>query len=177
MLDLCLDYLCVSFFFFLMIRRPPRSTLFPYTTLFRSRSAPNTKSRGGTRGLFPSPATHTSGRVSHLMRGRVSGGRSNAMLTHTGRRRTSSVSQASAPPRCPSFKSAMSRARSTASERQAASGSTSRSGRRRSEEHTSELQSRLHLVCRLLLEKKKEIRADRRQICHADVHGIGDDRR
>src|SRR2546422_11497966 len=32
-----LDYPCLSFFFFLMIRRPPRSTLFPYTTLFRSR--------------------------------------------------------------------------------------------------------------------------------------------
>src|SRR5215210_9195189 len=31
--------LCFSFFFFLMIRRPPRSTLFPYTTLFRSRAA------------------------------------------------------------------------------------------------------------------------------------------
>src|SRR6266699_5025146 len=68
------------FFFFLMIRRPPRSTLFPYTTLFRS-----------TR-------------------------------------------------RC--------RARATRP--------LSRSPRRwRSEEHTSELQSRPHLVCRLLLEKKK----------------------
>src|SRR5574340_1369560 len=31
---------CLSFFFFLMIRRPPRSTLFPYTTLFRSRPRP-----------------------------------------------------------------------------------------------------------------------------------------
>src|SRR3712207_7164711 len=35
------DYICLySFFFFLMIRRPPRSTLFPYTTLFRSQPAP-----------------------------------------------------------------------------------------------------------------------------------------
>src|SRR5256885_14952609 len=33
---LCYSYLCILFFFFLMIRRPPRSTLFPYTTLFRS---------------------------------------------------------------------------------------------------------------------------------------------
>src|SRR5256885_16121962 len=37
----------IRFFFFLMIRRPPRSTLFPYTTLFRSRAAPL---RGGSRG-------------------------------------------------------------------------------------------------------------------------------
>src|SRR5438552_18244222 len=69
------------FFFFLMIRRPPRSTLFPYTTLFRSRlPVPNVC---GVKS-FPAPAT------------------------------------------C-----------------------------RRSEEHTSELQSPDHLVCRLLLEKKK----------------------
>src|SRR6266487_5188191 len=70
------------FFFFLMIRRPPRSTLFPYTTLFRSRSR---------------------------------------------------CSRACSP-RCPSSPAATSR----------------------SEEHTSELQSPVHLVCRLLLEKKKK---------------------
>src|SRR2546427_4969802 len=38
--------LCLSFFFFLMIRRPPRSTLFPYTTLFRS--VPNLRRRSGS---------------------------------------------------------------------------------------------------------------------------------
>src|SRR2546429_1658029 len=70
-------------FFFLMIRRPPRSTLFPYTTLFRSE-------RGELR---PLPLSESTAR------------------------------------------------RKQADER--------------SEEHTSELQSRLHLVCRLLLEKKK----------------------
>src|SRR2546422_5518090 len=75
-----------------MIRRPPRSTLFPYTTLFRSE---------GTLGThFPRwpgpPSTAASCRMSRLKRLRS-----------------------------------------------------------RSEEHTSELQSRLHLVCRLLLEKKK----------------------
>src|SRR5471030_3466807 len=76
-------FLFLSFFFFLMIRRPPRSTLFPYTTLFRS---PNWMSRWC----------------------------------------------ASAPgvPAPPSIG--------------------------RSEEHTSELQSLRHLVCRLLLEKKKK---------------------
>src|SRR5215813_14544115 len=70
------------FFFFLMIRRPPRSTLFPYTTLFRSE---------GGRGV---PRRRL---AAHMLR------------------------------RCA-----------------------------RSEEHTSELQSRPHLVCRLLLEKKKQ---------------------
>src|SRR5215813_14931964 len=78
------------FFFFLMIRRPPRSTLFPYTTLFRSSTPSVPKS------LFTSPF----------------------------------------PPSC---------------------GSARSPGRdARSEEHTSELQSRPHLVCRLLLEKKKK---------------------
>src|SRR2546429_3769775 len=69
-----------------MIRRPPRSTLFPYTTLFRSK----------TRRLLPRPPIPESG--------------------------------------------------------------VPRAFANRSEEHTSELQSRLHLVCRLLLEKKKKIK-------------------
>src|SRR3989449_10197487 len=74
------------FFFFLMIRRPPRSTLFPYTTLFRSMIiVGNSGAEYGVRGFVDAY---------------------NA----------------------------------------------------RSEEHTSELQSRLHLVCRLLLEKKKNSR-------------------
>src|SRR6266568_3488124 len=73
------------FFFFLMIRRPPRSTLFPYTTLFRS------------------PAV------------------------------------AGAPADC----------------QQSGSGTARQAAR--SEEHTSELQSQFHLVCRLLLEKKNKI--------------------
>src|SRR2546429_3049374 len=82
----------VCFFFFLMIRRPPRSTLFPYTTLFRSRNRANSAW--------------------------ISGG--------TGQSAISSSEYTISP---------------SAS---------------RSEEHTSELQSRLHLVCRLLLEKKKK---------------------
>src|SRR5207253_10950108 len=76
----------ILFFFFLMIQRPPRSTLFPYTTLFRSygdgrRTRTSDSSWAGVSGRWPFPP--------------------------------------------------------------------------RSEEHTSELQSRGHLVCRLLLEKKK----------------------
>src|SRR5260370_32322549 len=93
-----------------MIRRPPRSTLFPYTTLFRS--------------LHLQPAgglTEWTGRV-------VRGGR----LRHHG--------GASLP--FDSRPLAVYRTRS-------------RDGRERSEEHTSELQSHLNLVCRLLLEKKK----------------------
>src|SRR5258708_17188856 len=82
------------FFFFLMIRRPPRSTLFPYTTLFRS---------GAER-----------------------------MRTPAGGRSRAAPAWPSSPDRSP------------------------RSRSRRSEEHTSELQSPDHLVCRLLLEKKKE---------------------
>src|SRR2546422_4305696 len=83
-----------------MIRRPPRSTLFPYTTLFRS-------PRGGAAPSLsvPAPVSLTSS-VRH--------GPWKKDRTFT------------APPR--------------------------------SEEHTSELQSRLHLVCRLLLEKKKKIK-------------------
>src|SRR2546422_2081691 len=88
-----------------MIRRPPRSTLFPYTTLFRSTAEAHAL-------LLASPCSALDGTwsapvaVSHLV----------ALHAH-------------AP--------------------------LLWDGRRRSEEHTSELQSRLHLVCRLLLEKKK----------------------
>src|SRR3712207_8493455 len=82
-------------FFFLMIRRPPRSTLFPYTTLFRS-------------GLPPRLLRRTAPRRG---RWRVVDGESRVAVV-TG-------------------------------------------AARRSEEHTSELQSRQYLVCRLLLEKKK----------------------
>src|SRR5439155_23136166 len=90
---LYLSYL--YFFFFLMIRRPPRSTLFPYTTLFRSQR----------RYYFPvlySVNVPVGSRDLHVHRVRVW-----------------------------------------------------RKTKNRSEEHTSELQSRGHLVCRLLLEKKK----------------------
>src|SRR3712207_7555950 len=88
-------------FFFLMIRRPPRSTLFPYTTLFRS-----------SRSRMVSAIRSTDDRIAT-----ASGLRSDALSSGASR-----------------------------------SPAASRS---RSEEHTSELQSRQYLVCRLLLEKKK----------------------
>src|SRR2546429_5316813 len=90
-----------------MIRRPPRSTLFPYTTLFRSRRKSRTEQ---TRGL-PHPEAGARG----------------------ARRRGGE-----APERC--------------------RGDAERPGERPGEigRATSELQSRLHLVCRLLLEKKKD---------------------
>src|SRR3712207_8583492 len=103
-------YTDFHYFFFLMIRRPPRSTLFPYTTLFRSRYSSDT----------------TSGTVAGR-RGRV--------------RRAGPRSM-----RWP---------RQYVSRRLPTSEPRPRQGSR-SEEHTSELQSRQYLVCRLLLEKKKQ---------------------
>src|SRR2546422_8345884 len=88
-----------------MIRRPPRSTLFPYTTLFRSEFY-----------LAHFDLTDTSGSLGLI---KTAGPSGLPILMDTFVRQ----------------------------DRQAG---------RRSEEHTSELQSRLHLVCRLLLEKKKK---------------------
>src|SRR3712207_7492890 len=86
-------------FFFLMIRRPPRSTLFPYTTLFRS----------------PGPAARRAVRARDR--------------PHGGAGQEPAGSEVSGDERWVAC---------------------------RSEEHTSELQSRQYLVCRLLLEKKKK---------------------
>src|SRR5438445_8079530 len=87
MMSICLPLTdLIDVFFFLMMRRPPRSTLFPYTTLFRSARSTTPKTR---------------------------------------------LSRCCSRPRRVALRS-------------------------RSEEHTSELQSRQYLVCRLLLEKKKQ---------------------
>src|SRR5690242_21184312 len=93
-----------TFFFLLMIRRPPRSTLFPYTTLFRS---PRHAHAGHAGGLHPGGSGHLQGR-------------SEDDLADQG------------------------------------AGDLGRRNAGRSEEHTSELQSHVNLVCRLLLEKKKK---------------------
>src|SRR5258707_9348343 len=104
----------LSPFFFLMIRRPPRSTLFPYTTLFRSRNA----ARRARQQPDPEPGLELANgaaerRLRHAkLRGRL---RETPLSRHGGKDQEV-----------------------------------------RSEEHTSELQSRQYLVCRLLLEKKKK---------------------
>src|SRR3712207_8380902 len=99
-----------------MIRRPPRSTLFPYTTLFRSEK--------------PS-----------------------RMMPVVARRANSS---------------GMALRMSAADDSHA--GSAARSANRRSEEHTSELQSRQYLVCRLLLEKKNILCLKKTQLVSLRAH-------
>src|SRR3712207_6913937 len=96
-----------------MIRRPPRSTLFPYTTLFRSRGRPGVAAVGGRSG-------RRRGRGG--LRRRAGRGRASRRFRRRGTPRRGLVA----------------------------------GGAARSEEHTSELQSRQYLVCRLLLEKKKK---------------------
>src|SRR2546422_8487484 len=96
-----------------MIRRPPRSTLFPYTTLFRSHHQASTARVGDRRGERPSWRAAAATRL------------------REGDDRQPRDRAGESGPRHPAP---------------------------RSEEHTSELQSRLHLVCRLLLEKKKNKR-------------------
>src|SRR3712207_7600102 len=100
------------------MRRPPRSTLFPYTTLFRSRAGAVGGRLGAQRGAGLRPALgHRTAEPAELAVGRRQEPR---RVDGTPQRRTG--------------------------------------GRRsRSEEHTSELQSRQYLVCRLLLEKKKTL--------------------
>src|SRR2546422_3716612 len=101
-----------------MIRRPPRSTLFPYTTLFRSPQAAAFFPQ-----LYAPQETHRALDFAAFARA------------------------------CPADGSAP---------RQSARAACAQIlPSRRSEEHTSELQSRLHLVCRLLLEKKKKNRTTR----------------
>src|SRR2546422_3320570 len=106
-----------------MIRRPPRSTLFPYTTLFRSRIH-----RGGHEGDVEGNAAGKARAHVHVPR----------MYAREPRNEQNVVESESG-----------SRPEGSHGESYWAGGVSST----RSEEHTSELQSRLHLVCRLLLEK------------------------
>src|SRR5688572_31177510 len=96
-----------------MIRRPPRSTLFPYTTLFRS--------------LF------AQGRIDIIRRAQLARARTGQLRPHRGDEWFG----------------------------------IGHSSPRRSEEHTSELQSQSNLVCRLLLEKKKKNRTTRLSVSHS----------
>src|SRR3712207_8832171 len=98
-----------------MIRRPPRSTLFPYTTLFRSRSSQGTKLSGGEQQMLAIARVLRTGARIILLDEPTEG------LAPVIVQRIGDVLVAL---------------------------------KKRSEEHTSELQSRQYLVCRLLLEKK-----------------------
>src|SRR3712207_8127030 len=100
-----------------MIRRPPRSTLFPYTTLFRSLRVARRHARA--RPGLVDPALTAAARTEALMA-------SSEIATSSHRHS-------------------------------------------RSEEHTSELQSRQYLVCRLLLEKKKQIKTSQ-YTCQVNSH-------
>src|SRR5207253_4021740 len=102
--------------FFLLLPRPPRSTLFPYTTLFRSHVSDQTFWDVIATSTRPVIASHSSCRA----------------LAHHPRNLSDDELRAVA---------------------------------KRSEEHTSELQSRGHLVCRLLLEKKKTKKTYRVKLC------------
>src|SRR5690606_41418729 len=109
--DISLDYtihkhISITFFFVLLIRRPQRSTLFPYTTLFRSLGS---GSVGGIKSIFKMAIEHAKNRKQF-----------GDSIANYGmiQQKLSTIA--------------------------------------RSEEHTSELQSRENLVCRLLLEKKKK---------------------
>src|SRR5439155_25584462 len=104
--------------FFLLITRPPRSTLFPYTTLFRSNYQAEIDPRADRGRERETDLRERPGE--HQLERDVDGGGDQRRLE---------------------------RGRGIAA------------GKKRSEEHTSELQSRGHLVCRLLLEKKKKERA------------------
>src|SRR5207248_8908822 len=107
-------YMLSSMLFLLTLRRPPRSTLFPYTTLFRSgRRRGRAAHRRAARGIR---AGELEGRAGRSLQSRHAPEADHLERTH--------------PPAAVTV---------------------------RSEEHTSELQSPYDLVCRLLLEKKKNI--------------------
>src|SRR2546422_3047256 len=143
-----------------MIRRPPRSTLFPYTTLFRSLTAPThaeVLSYWARAGFFREAAElfEIHGKVPRARAAEesevllpvtpVRAAEDVHAVVSTIQQRASAIlaSELSLDPKATmGFAMALSEACQNIVER--------------SEEHTSELQSRLHLVCRLLLEKKKK---------------------
>src|SRR5256884_746714 len=117
-----------------MIRRPPRSTLFPYTTLFRSVGRPLALLLLQNHATITIAHSHTTDLAAITTTADI-------LVAATGKRGL-------------------------------ISGDHVKPGR--SEEHTSELQSRLHLVCRLLLEKKNRRQARRRQDRNPRAHAEAD---
>src|SRR2546430_7669752 len=135
-----------------MIRRPPRSTLFPYTTLFRSGWGRTVEDGGG-----PPPPPPTSKTSTHLLQ------ITRSRLTRTST--TLSTQDQSESCRCIGAPSTMCRRhpfitsescvhRRTRLRGTLFSHNWAMGGSARSEEHTSELQSQSNLACRLLLEQK-----------------------
>src|SRR2546422_4987501 len=144
-----------------MIRRPPRSTLFPYTTLFRSVSQSGIDDTSG-------PGEYRPGSPGGSRRATRPDRSPTRPFTPIGDKRVHPPRNSIGPPsRCcpPTFAAASSRASQPPLRWDANASSVTGIVlspavvpdvfvQYRSEEHTSELQSRLHLVCRLLLEKK-----------------------
>src|SRR5256884_4696278 len=136
-----------------MIRRPPTSTLFPYTTLFRSRPSqripnrtPTEQGRWPSRGCADSCSQNLHARVSAAQDHRFFRFLSTAIRSNRYVQRPCETPFHPQPAmHCPPGDTA------TYSGCRAAIPDNDRVRGPRSEEHTSELQSRLHLVCRLLL--------------------------
>src|SRR3989454_6575514 len=150
-----------------MIRRPPRSTLFPYTTLFRSRRAGppppwGERSEDGRR--FPPRArSRDVGQVRDVSERRGTEGgdgtdRRAARRVLEGRLRGRQGRRAQPVARARRPRGRLPRVRRVDVSRRPAARGVVRLPR--SEEHTSELQSPCNLVCRLLLEKKKKTQTD-----------------
>src|SRR5256884_3667693 len=138
-----------------MIRRPPRSTLFPYTTLFRSQRVAEGARKGCGRRSRNASAERAAdlrnrARPGAARRGGLDGSKLPAAGRHSnGIRSRSPPDRTRAADELQVFAPAVCRLLP-----RRVGTYPGHSGR--SEEHTSELQSRLHLVCRLLLEKKKQ---------------------
>src|SRR3990172_2450938 len=137
--------------FFLMIRRPPRSTLFPYTTLYRSQQSPRTSSAPGAAAPSSGSARHTR---------RASGDRKSTRLNSSHGYISYAVFFFNDTPTTEIYTLSLHDALPISAEppheqRAGRRGAVQRLGQAhaqslgRSEEHTSELQSRLHLLCRL----------------------------
>src|SRR2546422_5199140 len=173
-----------SLFFFLMIRRPPRSTLFPYTTLFRSPQLAalkplwDNKSLGVIHAVGSPDSTRSHFDAQDYMESGTPGVKStadgwlNRYCRHDREHDDTPFRAVAFGPQLPRILAGSApslaiddlqafglrapegaaRDRLTRAFEQLYAGSATGL---RSEEHTSELQSRLHLVCRLLLEKKK----------------------
>src|SRR2546430_3496923 len=139
-----------------MIRRPPRSTLFPYTTLFRSRlrqsEQPRTLTRNASSGPTPAPRLAPGDRKSTRLNSSHSQNSYAVFCLKKQKPRGHPIGR-EVDDHCATFVRSV-RIALGDHDREIEAGIDRH--QRRSEEHTSELQSQSNLVCRLLLEKKKK---------------------